>query len=937
MPSTPTSFAYDVFVSYSHRDSRWVFDELLPQLDSAGLRACVDVNDFQFGAPLPQEIERAVEHSRHTLLVFTPAYLESVWTRYEAHLVQTRDPINDALRFIPIRLEACELPLRFDGFVAPNFKQETDHEALWERLITTLGGKDANERSDPSAIPLPRSLPPGSRMPYPPNPLFVGRHDELRTLAQLLLSGSTAAVGQIAAASGLGGIGKTQLAAEFVHRYGTRFRGGVFWLSMAEAASVAAEVAACGEEMGLDVADRPLDEQVKQVQRLWKQSTPRLLVFDNCEDEALLDQWRPPTGGCLVLVTTRRATWRRSLRVQMLGLGVLPRAESIALLHHHRPDLAADDPILDAIAEAVGDLPLALHLAGSYLDEYRRSVSPQSYLQQLQSPDLLNHPCFQSGEMLPTRHEAHVAQTFALSYDRLNAADPMDALALALLVRAACLAPGEPIPLTLLAATVAEDSAETVTPAVEAALRRLATVGLIDLATGSVQLHRLVWQFVRASAEDGVAQGAVEGALILVANRLNEAGYPAALLPLQGHLRHVIAQAADRNDETLTTLTNSLGYHLNMLGDYASARPLLERALHIREQALGPDHPRTAVSLNNLAELLKAQGDYAAARPLLERALAIRERSLGPDHPDTAQGLNNFAGLLYAQGDYVTARPLYERALLIREQTLGPDHPDTAQSLNNLAILIEDQGDYGAARPLLERALRITEQILGPDHPDTAVSLNNLAGLLYAQGDYVTARPLLERALHITEQALGPDHPDTAQSLNNLAMLIEDQGDYVTARPLLERALTINEQALGPDHPDTATSLNNLAALLESVGDYAAARPLYERALLIGEHALGPDHPDTAGSLNNLALLLQAVGDYATARPLLERALLIREQALGPEHPTTQATQRNLAHLLATIRQTPSEKTPQQIARDSALSGNSAQSQAQNEQNKQED
>src|SRR5262249_25405208 len=72
------------------------------------------------------------------------------------------------------------------------------------------------------AIPNPGPLPAGSRMPFAVNPLFVGRQEDLRTLARQLKAGATSAVGQveIAAATGLGGIGKTQLASEFVHRYG---------------------------------------------------------------------------------------------------------------------------------------------------------------------------------------------------------------------------------------------------------------------------------------------------------------------------------------------------------------------------------------------------------------------------------------------------------------------------------------------------------------------------------------------------------------------------------------------------------------------------------------------------------------------------------------------------------------------------------------------
>src|SRR5204863_353889 len=143
----------------------------------------------------------------------------------------------------------------------------------------------------------------------------------------------------------LGGVGKTQLAAEFVQRYGQFFAGGVFWLSFERAAAVPAEVAACGGvgylDLHSDFGRLPLEDQVRLVEATWREPLPRLLVFDNLEDEALLRAWRPTSGGCRVLATSRRSRWDRTLGVQALPLDVLARAESLALLRQHRPDLPA--------------------------------------------------------------------------------------------------------------------------------------------------------------------------------------------------------------------------------------------------------------------------------------------------------------------------------------------------------------------------------------------------------------------------------------------------------------------------------------------------------------------------------------------------------------------------------------------------------------------
>ena len=133
-------------------------------------------------------------------------------------------------------------------------------------------------------VPAPAALPTGSRMPLARNALFVGREADLKALAAALKAGETAAVGQIAAATGLGGIGKTQLAAEFVHRYGQFFQGGVFWLSFADPQAVPAEIATCGGPGAMKLRDDfgslSLNDQVQLVAAEWQAPLPRLLVFD---------------------------------------------------------------------------------------------------------------------------------------------------------------------------------------------------------------------------------------------------------------------------------------------------------------------------------------------------------------------------------------------------------------------------------------------------------------------------------------------------------------------------------------------------------------------------------------------------------------------------------------------------------------------------------
>jgi hypothetical protein len=413
-------------------------------------------------------------------------------------------------------------------------------------------------------LPAVGSFPPGSRLPaFRRNPSFVDREVELCWVAALLKGDELATV----AVTGLGGMGKSQLATEFVYRYGRYFRGGVFWLSFADEVAIPTGVTTCctalGQELRLDASTLPPADQVQLVLSAWQNALPRLLIFDNCEEERLLAQWRPSMGGCRILLTSRRADWHPDLGVQRLPLEVLPRAESKALLGKYCAEL--EDADRDAIANELGDLPLALYLAGMYLQEYQESPlgEPATYLASLRKTKL-HHPSLVNEELTySTGHVQNVERTFTVSYERLNPSNTIDGAALKVLARAASFAPGEPIPRDLLRATMVSPEDEQLEAVVVKALRRLDALGLLDRQQGeSYRMHRLVAMFVR-----------------------------------------------ERSDSSDT-----------------QAEPLYQQALSIYQKAQGPEHPEVALLLENYAALLHHLNRTGEAVQLEELAQTLRTK-----------------------------------------------------------------------------------------------------------------------------------------------------------------------------------------------------------------------------------------------------------------------------------------------------------------------
>ena len=885
MPVDP-EYPFDVFLAHNQAQKDWT-RKLAVRLDEEGFNVWFDEWCIRGSQDFIDAMVEGIVASRKVVPILSPEFLDADWTRFELKQAILGDPAARDARIIPIRHSDCTIPKEIQNRNALDFRDTHGDELKLEYrtqiLLADLNpARDrpkgyeqwvqAQEQIPAGGLPPPRPLPIGSRMPHRRNKGFVGREEDLKELYTRLQASAAVGIGQVVAAAGLGGIGKSQLAVEFAYRYGRRYPGGVFWLDMADADNVANEVARCAGPGGLDLplADEAKAEQLVEAMRQHWEANLSLVIFDNVDDLAVASEWLKMTGRARVLITSRIAsaddTWRRA-GVDALPLDTLPRAQSMELLCAGRPEALGDNAEWDAadeVCELLGDLPLALHLASCYLADMKYAISYAEYLQKLRDQPALEDDALVDyvQDPSPTGHVQSVAATFQTSYDRLDADDATDADAMCLLHVCGFFAPVS-INRDLAARAldwVEEDKIDT--PRFAEAANRLGRLGMRsqDPGNGRLSLHRLVREFARGHPGPGQASERTFTEVAEVvgdfARDVNSRGLPAPIRPEIEHLRHLAEEAGRAGVPAAGSLFNELGFHLKVDGDFPSARIACERALAIDEATLGSEHLEVARDANNLGSVLNAQGDLAGARAHYERALAIAEAAYGPDHPGVAHYLNNLAGVLSAEGDQAGARAHFERALAIDEVVYGPDHPTVAVRLNNLGGLSQDLGDSAGARAYYERALLIDEAALGLEHPNVAIRLNNLGSVLQDMGDLAAAREHFERALVIDEAAYGPDHPMVAIRLNNLGNVLRSQGgDLAAARAHIERALAINEVVYGLEHPAVAKDANNLGNVLRAQGDLAGARVHCERALAIAESTLGAAHPDTQIVRENLKLL----------------------------------------------------------------------------------
>jgi len=452
-------------------------------------------------------------------------------------------------------------------------------------------------------------------LPFDRNPFFTGRESELQELHRRLHQNQSAAIGQKSAVSGLGGIGKTQLAVEYAYRHYEAY-SYILWAHADSVESLNIWYAELATRLELPEKQEQEQEIIVQAVKRWLQREQGwLLILDNADTPSLLPDFLPSTIGGHLLITTRAA----DVSTQIVGIGHSFVVENFsdeqgALFLLHRSGLLASDATLDQaeekmrqlamqISHELGGLPLALDQAGAYLKATGSSLAVYQQIYQQHRIQLLK-------ERRSVDHPEPVATTWNISFRRVEQQNPAAA---DLLRFCAFLAPNA-IPEEILR-NGAEELGKTLAPIaadpflLNGAIENLLAYSLIgrDAQAQTLSVHRLVQAVMRdslpAESQQQWMQHAL-GAVNAAFPNIEYANWPTCdrLLP---HAL-VCATWGEQLPDILpitARLLNQAGIYLYSRARYSEAEPLYQRALAIREQQLGADHPDTARSLNNLALL----------------------------------------------------------------------------------------------------------------------------------------------------------------------------------------------------------------------------------------------------------------------------------------------------------------------------------------------
>jgi len=671
----------DFFISYTHPDQRWAA-WIVWHLEEAGYSTLLQAWDFQAGSNFVLDMDAAARKATRTIAVLSPDYFDSKFTRAEWAVAFRRDPTGDQGWLLPVRVRPCDVEGLLGQIV---YLDLVDQDEATARATLLQGVKHERRKpSSPPAFPsmhhslhsserptFPGDFPDFWNIPYPRNPYFTGREELLRRLAASLRAGETVGISQPQAVSGLGGVGKTQLALEYAYRYYQDYEAVLWTRADTQEALISGFVVFASL---LQLPEQEERDQLKIVHAVkhWLTSHTRWLVLlDNADDLAQVRDFLPPAGRGHTLLTTRAASMGRL--AQRIEVDTLDSEPGALLLLRLADRLAPDAPLEQAeaseraialsITQELGGLPLALDQAGAYIEETHCSLADYLQLYRTQRVDLLKA----RGGLVPD-HPEPVATTWSLSFTQVQ----KRSAAAADLLRVCAFLHPDAIPEEIIT-----EGAAALGPNLQAVASKPLSlnqaIGVLlsySLLKRQPEEHLLsMHRLVQAVLKDGMGVPTyhqwAERLVQAVDQALPEMEYR-TYARYERCLSHAQECARLIEQEQLTSfaarrLLYQTGSYLKEHARYAKAEAFYQHSLRIREQALGPDHPLVGTSLNNLAGLYADQGKHAEAELLYQRALRIREQALGPDHPYTREVVRNYARLLRKMGRETEATQLEAR------------------------------------------------------------------------------------------------------------------------------------------------------------------------------------------------------------------------------------------------------------------------------------
>lgn len=874
----------DFFISYNHRDQQWA-EWIAAVLEAAGYVTVIQAWDFHPGGNFVLEMQKAASESERTVAVLSPNYLVSEFCAPEWAATFSRDPTGEKGLLVPVRVRPCDIT----GLLAPIAYIDLVDISAEVAKTRLLDGVKRGRAKPAGRIPFPdegthkgtdsRRLPefPAKetdlwQVPFPPNRFFVGRDDLIENIGAALAEQKP---NPIAVLTGLGGIGKSQIAREYVRRRGGKYRA-VLWLDASSETSSLTGLLSAAQDLHLVEADQIDARRITSTIGRWLGSRDDwLVVLDNLRDPVLPRAFLPPEWEGHVVVTSRLGNLQEIGVLTPISVGPFSMEEAVGFLSlRTRLQSQTDRNDAAALADTLGGLPLALEQAAAYLSSKPCEIG--DYLKAYRQRGL---KLLETAKPA-TAYPASVATTWVLNFEEVSRTSEAS---VDLLRLAAFLAP-DGIPATRLL-----PGAEELTPALRERLRATREDPLVigellapltryslvrALSSDRFDVHPLVQEVTRSVLSKSDHRLWVERAVGAMSkclpapefNRWQECSQLAA------HAEACVRFAQDEGLQgmALVLLLNNLAGYLREQGRLIDGERLYQKA--IRAAADLPPLEQASV-MEGLGDLYILQGRYGDALHLYERCRKVVDAHRGPLHPEAATVLLSMGNAHSYMGEFKRADLEYDDALRIFRRRGGPPGL-LAQCLVGLSKTRRSHDPEGALK-LIEEARDLIEHHQGQKHPDLAAALNWRGSMLMELGRYDDAMADYTRALEINSAARGAAHEVSLTIRHNMAECYRLQGNLAGAEKLLREVISDTENDAGSPG-NLAGSVQSLGVVLRAEGKQKEAELEFRRALDMLDSMEVQPLPELYAVLWNYGSLLAEVGRQDAAAPILARAVIVK-------------------------------------------------------------
>ncbi len=709
------------------------------------------------------------------------------------------------------------------------------------------GGSSASRITDPDDVPhQPRKL--------------IGREKQ-QTDVRALLDDKRQVLVQ-----GLGGTGKTALAATLAADWVEDGQGDVIWL-LAGNSDATALYDALSHPFGAqkEVAVAEGDEKRQLIRQMLRISGASLLVLDDAWEGAALHEFLEAIPRKMALLVTSRQRYGLE---EIVALPDLTDGKALELLRYHARDYAADDTQAGELCTKLGNLPFALEIAGKTMKMNTWAAVELSQ------------------KIAVTPHDMSVPLEFR-GEDRENVAALLETSIYALdeelrkifLTFGAFFAPAMTV--EMMGLYMDDAGVRREAPDVDKSLATLVQHGLAeripetDTTIAHYRIHDLTYSYARAQAKPEQRNRAVIACLNYT-ERYNQPS-PENFAALRPELDNFMGAAGwameqghyDDVERFVRNLYTSGSEVLDYCGYYTRAVGLLQQAA----EAAGKQGNKAdrGVHLGHLGIAYSNLGQYDRSIEYHEQSLTIK-RETG-DKRGQSNSLGNLGSAYYGLGQYERAIEYYQQLFTIACE-IG-DKRGEGNGRSGLGLIYYSLGQYESAIEHYQQALEISREI--GDRRGEGAFFGNLGSAYYSLGQYQRAIKYHEQALEISRE-IG-DRRREGVGLGNLGLAYDVLGQYERAIEYHTQALEISRE-IG-DRRGEGDELGNLGLTYTKLGQYERAIEYHTQALEISRE-IG-DRRGEGSWLGNQGVVYRNLGQYERAIEYYEQSLAISRK-IGDQH-----------------------------------------------------